>query len=188
MGARRLPACLARRGCEAPIPLSTNDRLPRDTSLRLALMLLGNQCVESCDTNGGGRASVWQSGDGGGGGGDGGTSGAWHKEEEGRVTVEGWHNCEKVCSDHAQPTRARAKSPPVGMAVASTTATMPSGTISQRVTFAEPWKQAASWKILLWMIPPEARKALQVQERSELLDPIRALLDVGPALSPAQAR
>ena len=38
------------------------------------------------------------------------------------------------------------------------------------------------------MIPPEARKALQVQERSELLDPIRALLDVGPALSPAQAR
>ena len=83
MGARRLPACLARRGCEAPIPLSTNDRLPRDTSLRLALMLLGNQCVESCDTNGGGRASVWQSGDGGGGGGDGGTSGAWRKEEGG---------------------------------------------------------------------------------------------------------
>ena len=89
MGARRLPACLARRGCEAPIPLSTNDRLPRDTSLRLALMLLGNQCVESCDANGGGRASVWQSGDGGGGGGDGGASGVWHKEEEGRVTVGG---------------------------------------------------------------------------------------------------
>ena len=209
VGKRRLLGANARSesgwgrgGCQPAwhgvVPLSTNDRLPRDTSLRLALMLLGNQCVESCDTTGGGRASVWQSGDGGGGGGDGGTSGVWHKEEEGRVTVggkrvvgraaEGWHNCEKVCSDHAQPTRARAKSPPVGMAVASTTATMPSGTISQRVTFAEPWKQAASWKILLWMIPPEARKALQVQERSELLDPIGALLDVGPALSPAQAR
>ena len=100
VGKRRLLGANARSesgwgrgGCQPAwhgvVPLSTNDRLPRDTSLRLALMLRGNQCVESCDTTGGGRASVWQSGDGGGGGGDGGTSGVWHKEEEGRVTVGG---------------------------------------------------------------------------------------------------